>query len=238
MTVGRISEALVAVAGEGSEKLTPRDTQAEHGGEGARLREPSALKHSMPYKPSELKDIFLKIARVSDAKKVHILERNYSKSLKGDGGEYAVQKGLEAFGRVEKLPVRRGEGERTADFKVTLHRDIRFGKQLYRAGEVIIVEVKNGKRGTIRSEIATHDSHARQQLKRTIEREGAVGGIIIVPREMQKDGVWVAARKAEMAANPEESRSTISMSIPHEGAMRSGMNQAAEALESVANSDL
>jgi hypothetical protein len=161
-----------------------------------------------------------------------IREGRFTRQLKGAIGEVALRTHLAPFGKVEKLPVQRGKGERTADFKVTLTRDYKCGKLLFRKGEVLICEGKMGSNKRIMAELATPDSHGRQQLRMTIEREGAAGGIIFVPMEMQTKRLWVDARKAEMAENPTESRSTIFMPLPHEGAMLKGVRLAAEELTS------
>jgi hypothetical protein len=191
-----------------------------------------ALKDVMLYRPEDIVDTVVEICEASDAHRTTVVEGRVTVQLRGEVAERGLGEALRSFGHVERLSVVRDEGSHTADFKVHLTRELRAGRETYRAGEVLICESKTGTRQYILSEIRDPESHARRQMRETVARENADGAICFVPMECQNDRILIDRIKATMRENSAELRTTVLMSGAHEGSIRSAIRLAEERVSS------
>lgn len=201
---GAMREASVPEAGEA--RVDVREARGE--------RQPYELHKAVPYAPSELVPIIERILDASQAHRHSVSEGRLTSAFMGVVGEAAAENGLAYFGEVTKLDVVSREGSVTADYKLRLARPL----MSFKAGAVIIVEVKWGDPEYCRNELWTPDAHARRQMRETVAREGAEGAICLLPRECQNHRAAFDAIKESILLN-EGDRTLIWRGLPNRGAV-------------------
>jgi hypothetical protein len=183
---------------------------------------PHLLHRLMPYSPDELVPLVRQTAESSPVWRELILREQLTAQLKGEIAEACTRHAFSSIGEMQKLVVDRESGAHTADFRVILKTDVRVGANTFRAGQVLIVEVKHGSPEYCLQQLRTSDSHARKQLASSVERERADGAVCLIPRECQNYRALFEVVRDDILAH-EGAKTSVMMVLPHEGALQKAL---------------
>ena len=183
----------------------------------------SLLHRQMNYAP---RDILICLDEVLGASKAHresFAAGRVTDQLRGSVGERLTFNCLQCFGRLERLPVVRQEGQVTADYLLHVERTLVVAPgTVYQPGQKVIVEVKHGDWSYCYRELRCAESHGRRQLRETMEREGADGAICFVPRECQDHPALFADVRQDTRAT-DGGRIALWMGLPDRRAIESAV---------------